>query len=140
MIHLTILTSTDLNAPGLYEFEYDVLSIGRNQKNDLILIDNDVVKTAVFLIIENNSLFVQTITSDIFCYVNGKKLSGKKRLVIGDQLKLGNSTLEIKAFKKTSTELNFAELYESFMKKFPQQKYILECLDREIEDLENAKR
>lgn len=139
MIHLNILTSIDQNAPGLYEFEYDVLSIGRSLKNDLILIDEEIPKHAVFLVIEKNSLFVQTISPSFFCLVNGKKLAGKKRLVLGDKLVLGRSTIEIKSFAKTASEFNFAELYQEFMKKYPQHKYILEALDSEIEELEKSK-
>lgn len=139
MIHLNVLTSIDPNAPGLYEFEYDVLSIGRSIKNDLILNEENVAKCALYLSIENNTLFIQTLSNSIFCLVNGKKISGKKRLDIGDKVEIGKSKIEIIQFKKTNDDLNFGMLYENFLKKFPDHKYILEALDVEIEELEKSK-
>lgn len=138
MIHLNILKSNDPNAAGLYEFQYDVLSIGKNLHNDLILKEDEIPKTIGFLIIENRSLFIQTLNSNFFCFVNGKKLSGKKRLEINDKLQIGQTIIEVTQFQKTAEEFVFADLYKNFLAKYPDHTYILEALDSEIEEIENS--
>lgn len=139
MIHLKVTTSNDKNAPGLYEFDFDTISLGRNNKNDLILKDNEILAFSVVIFMENNFLFIETLERDFFCYVNEKKFSGKKRLQLGDTVKIGSSSIEIIIFRKTCPELDFGELYQKFLTKSPQHKYIIDALDLEIEELEKSK-
>ncbi len=136
MIHVKVLKSIDQNAAGSYEYEFDAISIGKNNRNDLILKDDKIPNYSVIFYIENNILFAKTNTPGHFCLHNGKKFSGKKKVEIGDIISIGSSDLEVALFKPTSEKINFSLLYEKFIKTYPHHKYILEALDREIENLE----
>lgn len=139
MINLKVFKSTDPNAEGTYEYQFDVLTIGRTEKNDLIFKDNQIPSIAVMLIIDQASLFLQTLQPELFCFINNKKISGKKLLQLGDQIKIGNHSFEIVAFRKTDESTDFGKAYEEFLKSNPNQQYILDILDREIQNLESAK-
>jgi len=139
MINLKVVKSTDPNAEGTYEYQFDVLTSGRTEKNDLIFKDNQIPSVAVILIIDQTSLFLQTLQPEFFCFINNKKISGKKLLQIGDQIKIGNHSFEIVAFKKTDESIDFGKAYEDFLKSNPNQQYILDILDHEIQNLESAK-
>lgn len=139
MINLKVVKSTDPNAEGTYEYQFDVLTIGRTEKNDLIFKDNQLPSIAIMLIIDQASLFLQTLQPEFFCFINNKKISGKKLLQLGDQIKIGNHSFEIVAFQKTDETTDFGKAYEEFLKSNPNQQYILDILDREIQNLESAK-
>lgn len=137
MINLKILKSTDHNAEGTYQYQFDVLTIGRTEKNDLIIKDQNIPSIALMLIIDGESLFLQTLQPELFCYINNKKISGKKLLQKGDHIVIAGHAIEIIDFKKTDSAVDFGKLYESFMKQHPDQQYILDILDREIQNLES---
>lgn len=139
MINLKVLKSTDPNAEGTYEYQFDVLTLGRTEKNDLIIKDQLLPSIALMFIIEGNSLFVQTLHSDLFCFINNKKMSGRKLLQAGDIVVLGSHSFEILGFKKTDQTIDFGKLYENFMKNNQAHQFALDILDKEIQNIESNK-
>lgn len=139
MINLKVLKSTDPNAEGTYEYQFDVLTLGRTEKNDLIIKDQLLPSIALMFIIEGNSLFVQTLHPDLFCFINNKKMSGRKLLQAGDIVVLGSHSFEILGFKKTDQTIDFGKLYENFMKNNQAHQFALDILDKEIQNIESNK-
>lgn len=139
MINLKVLKSTDPNAEGTYEYQFDVLTLGRTEKNDLIIKDQLLPSIALMFIIEGNSLFVQTLHPDLFCFINNKKMSGRKLLQAGDIVVLGSHSFEVLGFKKTDQSIDFGKLYESFMKNNQAHQFALDILDKEIQNIESNK-
>lgn len=139
MINLKVLKSTDPNAEGTYEYQFDVLTLGRTEKNDLIIKDQLLPSIALMFIIEGNSLFVQTLHPDLFCFINNKKMSGRKLLQAGDIVVLGSHSFEILGFKKTDQAIDFGKLYENFMKNNQAHQFALDILDKEIQNIESNK-
>ncbi len=135
MIKLEITKSDDPNACGIYEFQYDVISIGRSFKNDVILNEKTIPQFSFILYIDKNQLFLQTNSSETFCLVNNTKLAGKKLVKNNDSIKIGNSELKTLEFEQTQIEINFAEYYENFINTQKKYLHILEAIDEEIQKM-----
>ncbi len=139
MIHLNVTASHDVNAPGEYEFDFDVMSIGLSLRNDLIIKEKSLPQYAIILIVEKDQLFLQTNTHDFFCHVNNTKLSGRKKLLIDDELRIGETIIKISNFKSTQPQENFSLLYQKFIERFPKHQYLLDALNNEMEYLEKKR-
>jgi hypothetical protein len=88
MIHIEILSSSDPLALGLYDYEYDHISIGRSKRNDIIFQDKELpVSYLILQIVEDKSvdqLVVRSVTKEPYFFVNGKKISGVFKIYEND--------------------------------------------------------
>lgn len=145
MINIEVESSNDPTALGLYEFEYDVLYIGRSLKNDLIFTDRELpMKFLEIRIVQDNEhqiLSVHSLKPEPFFFLNGKKISGKVKARPGDTIAFGKNKLKIVHFKRTQTELDMAEAFERFEKTVPELRFALEFIEEvllEQEDKSNV--
>lgn len=140
MIHIEILSSSDSLALGLYEFEYDQLSIGRSKKNDLIFLDRELPLHYMSLqVAEDQSatyLVVRSLVRSPFFFINGKKVSGALKIRTGDVIAFGENKIKILHFKKTKEETDLSEAYAKFEKNAPELRFALEFIEEVLMDLE----
>ncbi len=136
MLNLKVTTSRDPNAIGEYDFHFDVISIGRDLKNDIIFEDTSIHKFHALIYIENDLVFLQTLGKNQFCFHNGVKFSGTRNIKKHDTMTIGHSEITLVQFQSTMAAIDFTTLYENFLKNHPEQSHILETLDLRLQELE----
>ncbi|MBY0414874.1 MAG: hypothetical protein K2Q18_11945, partial [Bdellovibrionales bacterium] len=138
MIHLEILSSSDANAVGLYDFEYDEIYIGRSKKNDLIFLDKELPLNfmALQIIEEVNGLFLvaRSFTRLPFFFLNGKKISGALKIYPNDIIAFGDNQIKIKSFKQTKVEEDLSLAFDNFSQKAPELRFALDFIEEVLID------
>ena len=77
----------------------DILTIGKrgpNYQAKLQLEDSAVSKLHCRILVDGSTLYIQDMESTNHTYVNGEMITSMVRLVSGYQIKIGNSTYEIR--------------------------------------------
>lgn len=142
MIHLEILTSSDLLAIGLYEFEYDHVHIGRSKKNDLIFVEKELPSSFMNLeIIEDSQgthLVARSFTRSPFFFINGKKISGVIKIRNNDIIAFGKNTIKILYFKKTHEADDLGQAFDDFAKNAKELRFALDFIEEVLLDHEKA--
>ena len=140
MIYIEIITSSDPLAIGLYEFEYDFITIGRSKKNDLIFLDRELPLSFMNLqvAVDHHSpyLIVRSLTRSPFFFINGKKISGVLKIRVGDVIAFGENKLKIIAFDKTVEESDLSEAFTNFAKNAPELKFALDFIEEILVEAE----
>ncbi len=140
MIHIEILTSNDPLAIGLYEYEYDSISIGRSKKNDLIFLDHELPLSYLSLQVNDDQkssyLVIRSLTPTPFFFINEKKISGVLKIRIGDIIAFGENKIKIINFKKTREETDLNDDYNKFSKEAPELRFALDFIEEVLIDLE----
>lgn len=140
MITLEITHSNDEDAIGIYPFLFDSVYIGSSQKADIVLTDKNLPKKFLTIQFVKGTLVIQSELSAPFYFVNGKKMSGVRKLKIGDKINIGRNTIVLKEYAETSStkdeDLSF--YYLKFNKETPEMKFILEFLEDQIVRLESS--
>ncbi|MGZ3808663.1 MAG: FHA domain-containing protein, partial [Bacteriovorax sp.] len=80
MIYLEVIKSRDPLALGLYEYQFDQVTIGRSKKNDLIFLDQELPFHYLKIAFVQGHLVVQSLVREPFFFVNKKKISGTLKL------------------------------------------------------------
>lgn len=134
MISIKILHSPDENKISTFTFEFDSISIGSRKKCDIYIKDQIIGKLILHFEVKGQSAIVRNNDSDLFYYINGKKISGSKLIKIGDHIKIGKTQLILESC--TETWLQEKEDITNFLKevytKEPQYKRLYDILEKEI--------
>lgn len=77
-----------------YQISKNETTVGRNQKADIVLDDQEVSSFHAKFILKNNSLIVEDTDSVNGIVVNGKKVN-KQTLAEGDTVNIGNTTFKV---------------------------------------------
>lgn len=64
-------------------------TIGRDIDNDIVLRDEKISKKHATVLADENSLWIEDLTSKNGVYVNGERIAGRKQLNNGNLIKLG---------------------------------------------------
>lgn len=136
MIYLEVTKSSDPLAQGVYEFEFDQISIGRSKKNDLIFSDKELPLQFLSVKFVQGQLVVQSFTRSPFFFVNGKKISGTLKIKNNDIIAFGENQIRIIKSGISNASVDFSEAYENFSKKAPELKFALEFMEQVLIDLE----
>ncbi len=136
MIYLEVLKSSDPLAVGLYEYEFDQVSIGRSKKNDLIFLDVELPLHYLAIKMIQGQLVVQSLTPSPYFFVNGKKVSGTLKLKPNDVIDFGDNQIRIIKSSLSNITPDFSSLYEEFNKKSPELKFALEFIEEVLLELE----
>ncbi len=139
MINIEILDSSFSSAIGHYPFEFDIVYIGRSKKADLIFNDKELPLRYLTIKFVHNQLIIENESDSPFYFVNGKKLSGARKLKIGDIIQFGKHKLKILDASLNPPRSKNDDLhlyYDSFNKESPELKFLLEFLEEEIVKLE----
>lgn len=136
MIHLDVLNSRDPLALGLYEYEYDQVTMGRSKKNDLIFLDKELPLHYLVIRYISGQLVVQSRVKEPFFFVNGKKVSGTLRLKVNDTIAFGNNQIRVVKATETNASSDFSAAFENFNKQCPELKFALDFIEEVLLDLE----
>lgn len=136
MIHLEVTKSSDPLALGIYEYDFDTISIGRSKKNDLIFLDQELPLHYLDIKIVQGQLVVQSLVRSPFFFVNGKKISGTLKLKPNDTIAFGGNQIRIINSALTNLSADFSSAYDVFNKKSPELKFALEFIEEILLDLE----
>jgi pSer/pThr/pTyr-binding forkhead associated (FHA) protein len=136
MIYLEVTKSSDPLVLGLYEFEFDQISIGRSKRNDLIFLDPELPLKYLQLKIVQEQLVVQSLNRNSFFFINGKKISGTLKVKNNDIIAFGDNQIRIVKSSTTNQPVDFSSAYEHFNKSVPELKFALEFIEEVLVDLE----
>jgi hypothetical protein len=136
MIYLEVTKSSDPLVLGLYEFEFDQISIGRSKRNDLIFLDLELPLKYLQLKIIQEQLVVQSLNRTSFFFINGKKISGTLKVKNNDIIAFGDNQIRIVKSAVSNPPVDFSSSYEHFNKSVPELKFALEFIEEVLVDLE----
>lgn len=71
------------------------VSIGRKEGNSIVLTDVHVSGNHARLTIKNNVLYIEDLNSTNGTFVNGKRISGRVKLLGNDEVKIGTTTFKV---------------------------------------------
>jgi hypothetical protein len=141
MIHIEITSHTDPTAIGLYDYEFDVVHIGRSRKNDLIFKEKDVPFHYMTLQIVEDTVGVHLVARNLpttpFFFINGKKISGPLKVYPNDIITFGSNSIKILTFKKTKIEEDLTEAFENFSNNAKELRFALDFIEEVLLDIEN---
>jgi pSer/pThr/pTyr-binding forkhead associated (FHA) protein len=136
MIHIEVVKSSHSDTLGLYEFEFDRVSIGRSKKNDLIFIDKNLPHEFLSLSFSQNHLVIKSTTKDPAYYLNGKKVSGSFRVKPGDVVSFGEHEFKIIAASYTTHDEDLSDAFEKFNQEASDLKFALDFIEETVVALE----
>lgn len=136
MIYLEVTRSSDPLVLGVYEFEFDQISIGRSKKNDLIFLDRELPLQYLLIKLVQGQLIVQSLIRSPFFFVNGKKISGTLKVKANDTIAFGDNQIRIIKSSVTNQSVDFSSAYDDFNKSVPELKFALEFIEEVLIDLE----
>lgn len=139
MIEINFLSSPDPEILGNYKVFYDSVSLGRSQKNDLIIEDPNILDFHIILTASVNGLICEGASDYTSFNGNDKYFKGKKTFNKKDKIKIGNTTFEILDFALEplpEKKLSLKESYETTLKNYPEQEKIIDEMENEISRLE----
>ena len=136
MIHIEVLKSSIPEAIGLYEFEFDQISVGKSKKNDLIFLDKELPLEFLVIKFSQNHLVVKSTTKIPAYYLNGKKVSGSLRIKPEDVISFGDHEFKIVAAEKSKKDEDLSEVYEKFNQEAAEYKFALEFIEETLVALE----
>lgn len=136
MIYLEVTSSRDPNAIGLYEYEFDQVTMGRSKKSDLIFLDKELPLHYLVIRFLGGQLVVQSRVKEPYFFVNGKKISGTLKLKPDDTIAFGNNQIRVVKAMATNTSEDFSSAYENFNKQSPEMKFALDFIEEILLDME----
>ncbi len=136
MIHIEVLKSSIPEALGLYEFEFDQISVGRSKKTDLIFLDKNLPLEFLVLNFSQNYLIIKSTTKDPAYYLNGKKVSGSLRIKVGDVISFGEHEFKIINAISTAHDEDLAEAFEKFSQEASDLRFALDFIEETLVSLE----
>jgi hypothetical protein len=139
MIYLEITKSPDPLLLGLYEFEFDQISIGRSKRNDLVFLDKELPSVFMHLKIIQEHLVVKSLKRGPFFFINGKKISGTLKLKLNDLIAFGDNEIRILKYGMTNQPNDFSSDFEEFNQKAPELKFALDFIEEVLIELEKKK-
>ena len=83
-------------AYGVY-FIDKAATIGRSEESDIFLVDPSVSRNHAVLNITGSAVEVDDLNSTNGTFVNGERITGKRRVVSGDVLTFGNTQMRLEA-------------------------------------------
>jgi hypothetical protein len=98
MIQLSITESSDSEKIGQFTFHKNLIYIGKDSGCDLFINDTDLNFNHFFIEIIGSKLLCHLGKQTDFILINKKRTTGHKYVSIGDIVKVGNTSIEIKSF------------------------------------------
>lgn len=95
--------------PRRFEFEREVLTIGRSARNDLVIEDPSLSRGHARLEIQGDGYVLEDLGSLNGSFVNGHAIQGRATLRASDRLQLGNVVLELEPGKRSGVVIEGKE-------------------------------
>jgi len=140
MINFEVTHSNDPDFIGVHEYFMNKISLGRSKKNNIVI--QNIQKLHLEIEVnETGELFCKSLAPDAYFILNGKKISGKKRLLPNDSITLGDLIFKIPSSSYTDDFNNrdVATLYKRAIGRDPRMKPIFKALEKEILSLSRKK-
>ncbi|MFT6068870.1 MAG: hypothetical protein ACJAT2_003249 [Bacteriovoracaceae bacterium] len=138
MIIFEIKSSPDKEKIGEIKVFYENFTLGSHRKNDL-LIEDDSIDELHLVFVHNKDGLLSKSTDSNFYFTNGKKIKGAKLHKIGDQLKVGETTIEIRDLVFENLSRSFSELYKETIEAKPEIEALIVQLQKELIHQESQK-
>lgn len=138
MVTFEIKASPDSERIGEVKTFYENFTLGGNRKTDILIEDPSIADVHLVFIHNKDGLLSKSTDSNHY-FTNGKKIKGAKLHKIGDELKIGETTLVIKELIFENLSRPFSELYSEAIKTDPESESIIIQLQKELIHLESQK-
>lgn len=137
MIAIEVINSSNPYIMGQHLNYGNLFLLGKSKRNNLI--EKGVQNLR--LSIQNDKLYIENVTEEIFYLVNGKKISGKKRITKGDTVSQDVLSFKILDFKYSHIDpiTDTENLHKIKVKESPEIAEILELIEQEFIHLEKLK-
>lgn len=136
MIKIEVTKSESRDELGLYPYKFDEIIVGPHYHCDLVLSDTGKNKDTVKLFVFENHLMLETTVVDQFIILNGKKMSGRLKLLPNDRFNLGSTELKVIGFEKNTNPDDFPyEKYEKILLNDGPQKDLVIAIENELKKL-----
>jgi serine/threonine protein kinase len=90
----------EVNEKKSYEFDKFIITIGRNNSNDLYIADTQCSRLHCVIINFPNDVWIQDMSSSAGVFVDGEKVANKRFLLGKHEIQLANTTLKISTQKE----------------------------------------
>ncbi|PIK14508.1 hypothetical protein [Halobacteriovorax sp. JY17] len=137
MIKIEVLNSINPYLLGHHKNYGNIFLFGKSSKYNLTDPSFDNFKLSV----ERDKLYIENIVAGVFYNINGKKISGKKSLNIGDELRCKEFHFKISAFEYSHIDpmTDIDNLYKKRIEESPEIEQILIYIEQEFIHLEKLK-
>jgi hypothetical protein len=136
MITLEIIQSPDPSEIGTYPYLFDAVYIGKSQKADIQIEDQSFPLKYLTIKCNLEFLSVHNELDTPFYFVNGKKMSGVRKLKINDIISFASYQIKVLEFKRTFVEEDLSPFFDRFKKEAPELQFLLTFLENKIVELE----
>lgn len=133
MLDFEVTHSDDPDFIGIHQYFMNKISFGRSRSNNVIIESLHKLHLEIEIDKEGH-LFCTSLAPDAYFLFNEKKISGKKRLMPNDFIKLGDLTFKIpnSSYTQDFKDRDVAKLYLEALDKEPRLKPVFQALEKEI--------
>lgn len=136
MINLEIIASSNSDEIGNYPYEFDCIYIGNSKRADIQINDKRIPSKYLTIKCILNQLIIKNETLSPFYFVNGKKISGARKLKRGDIITIESLQIKIIDFDKTEKDENLEQYHQSLDKNANELRFLLDILEEKILEIE----
>lgn len=140
MIEINILESSDPAVIGPYKTFKDVISLGTELRNDIIICDKDLFGVHFYIEFSKDGLICWNAHIDGDYLSNDKLYKGKKIHLKNEKIRIGTTLFEIidySAEEKVDPDELLKSSYQSTVEKYPHQEEIIDEIENELAHLED---
>ena len=138
MVTFEVRSSPDSERIGNLTLYLETFTLGNSRKSDLMIEDLGISPTHLLFFHNDEGLIIKSV-SDNFYYSNDKKIKGGKLHKIGDSIKIGETSIEIKNLEFKNLSEKFNTIYDKALKEKPELEPLVTQLQKELIYLENTK-
>lgn len=96
-----------------FKLNYPVTTIGRDQRNDVIVSDREVSRFHADIVLEDRQFFVRDLNSSNGVFVNGHRVSERLTIVKGDRIQIGQTLLLFSTVSPSFSEVAVTDPHSS---------------------------
>lgn len=140
MIELEFISSDDQEILGKWSYQKNALVIGRSFRSDIIINDESISPTSLYLKFEKEHLILTNDESLPFYLLNGKKISGARSLKPGQEITVGTTSFKLVNAEPITPKHSgqfIQNKYDKIIEQNPDLANLLELLENELMLLEN---
>lgn len=137
MIDIEVIHSPNPYLLGHHKNYGNIFSLGKSNKNNITETSCENFKISV----ERDKLYIENVKAGVFYIVNGKKISGKKTIKIGDELTYKDFKFKVTHFEYSHIDpiTDTEHLYKKRIEESPELEKILSLIEQEFIHLEKIK-
>ncbi|WP_372653304.1 hypothetical protein [Halobacteriovorax sp.] len=137
MIDIEVINSPNPYLLGHHRNYGNIVLLGKSNRNNITESSCENFKVTV----ERDKLYIENVKPGIFYIVNGKKISGKKTIQVGDELTYRNFKFKVSHFEYSHIDpiTDTEHLYKKRIQETPELEEILSLIEQEFIHLEKIK-